>query len=160
METPAATRRYSIFNLPRRLICIKSLRLPVKPLQFVTSTPGDDVTGNPFNTVDPKLRLLDANGSPLASDDNSAADGRNAFLQYVAPTTGTYFIEVSAATTGGEYVLTMNANAATATPFVITGISPPNGAIRRFSSNPITIDFNRAVYSPSVSVADLLIDGA
>ena len=128
-------------------------------LQFATSTPGDNVAGIPLNTVDPKLRLLEANGTPLAADDNSAADGRNAVVQYVTPTAGTYFVEVSAASTGGDYVLRMSANPAVAPPFFITAVSPPDGAIRRFSSNPITFDFNRAVYSPSVTAADILIDG-
>src|SRR5262249_15498841 len=63
-------------------------------LQFATATPADG-PGQFVNTLDPRLRVLDSAGAALASDDNSAPDGRNAQLSFTAPATGTYFIEIS-----------------------------------------------------------------
>src|SRR5262249_21395927 len=69
-------------------------------LNLATSTP-DDPTGN---TLDPMIRLYDANGVLLALDDNSA-DGRNARLRYLAQQGGTFFIEVLPAAGSGDTTL-------------------------------------------------------
>jgi hypothetical protein len=89
-------------------------RVTAVPGQFLnleTFTPSDQ-SGAFQNTLDPLIRLYDADGNLVASDDNSAPDGRNALLSYPVPffRPNTYFVEVlpSDATpepTLGEYVL-------------------------------------------------------
>ncbi|MFM7078022.1 MAG: beta strand repeat-containing protein [Planctomycetaceae bacterium] len=75
-------------------------------LLFQTRTPGTAAGDVP----DVRLELLDQAGSVLASDDNGAADGRNAVLAHQFVAAGTYYLRVSAspaATTvaRGSYVL-------------------------------------------------------
>jgi hypothetical protein len=74
-------------------------------LNLATATPG----GGPFefsNLLDPRLELYDPSGNLVATDDNSASDGRNAVLSYTATTGGNYRILVaSAGGTTGEYLL-------------------------------------------------------
>jgi hypothetical protein len=60
------------------------------------------------------LRLYDAAGNFLAADDDSASDGRNAYLRFKvdADGAGTYFIEVTSSPSnggpsGGDYLLTI-----------------------------------------------------
>jgi hypothetical protein len=89
-----------------------------------TSTPADG-SGEFVNTLDPRLLLFDAGGTLVASNDNSAPDGRNALLNFTAPagTGGTYYIEVAASTastTTGEYVLRFNITNP-ATHFTVSG---------------------------------------
>src|SRR5205814_489901 len=50
-------------------------------LQFTTSTPADGA-GAFLNQFDPALELYDAAGNLLAANDNGAADGRTAVLNY------------------------------------------------------------------------------
>src|SRR5262249_9740678 len=100
--------------------------------QFATSTPADG-PGEFVNTLDPRLRVLDASGTLLASDDNGAADGRNALLNFTAPGAGNFFVEVGATTatptpTSGEYVLRLTGNTMTLPPFQVTASNPANGA--------------------------------
>jgi hypothetical protein len=54
--------------------------------------------GSFSNDLDPVLRLYDASGVLVASDDNSARDGRNAHLEFVVPTTGDYCVAVDTVT--------------------------------------------------------------
>ncbi|CAK9077701.1 RTX-I toxin determinant A from serotypes 5/10 (APX-IA) (Cytolysin IA) (CLY-IA) (Hemolysin IA) (HLY-IA), partial [Durusdinium trenchii] len=64
-------------------------------LTLYTETPGD-LGNNILQTLDPKIVILDSNGNPLASDANSAADGRNAVLDFIAPSAGTYLVQADA----------------------------------------------------------------
>jgi hypothetical protein len=80
-------------------------------LSVSTFTPAKG-SGEFVNTLDPMIRVYDATGSLVASDDNSGRDQRNAALRYRVPRSagGVYFIEVTpsdltAAATSGEYVL-------------------------------------------------------
>jgi hypothetical protein len=82
-------------------------------IDIETATPADgpDEFGN---LLDPLIRLYDAAGNLVASDDNSATDGRNAKLSYTIPAgaEGTYFVEIGPSDltgrpTQGEYVLTV-----------------------------------------------------
>ncbi|WP_395646397.1 M10 family metallopeptidase C-terminal domain-containing protein [Terricaulis sp.] len=71
---------------------------------------GNQFGGTLPNTLeDPYLRVLDANGAPLAFDDN--AWGRNALLTFTAPVSGTYFLEASSGlgrpTVTGTYQLSV-----------------------------------------------------
>ena len=75
-----------------------------------TSTPLDDPFGNPLNNLDPALTVRGPNGLLADSDDNSAGDGRNAQLSFVATQTGTYEIEISSVSGRGEYILNLIIN--------------------------------------------------
>jgi hypothetical protein len=57
-------------------------------LTITTTTPGDG-TGEFSNTLDPMIALYAPDGTWLADDDNSAADGRNAELVYSVTEPGT-----------------------------------------------------------------------
>jgi len=70
-----------------------------------TQTPLDDPAFEPLNTLDPELSILDADGQPLAADANSAADGKNAKLRFVAPAAGTYIVRVDSQSGAGAYVV-------------------------------------------------------
>ena len=86
------------------------LTLPLAAGQRVilrTRTP-PDATGAP-SLLDPRLELLDAAGTILASDDNSAGDGRNALLTWESPDAGNARIRLSRTTaSGGDYQLLLN----------------------------------------------------
>ncbi len=104
------------------------------PLEVETFTPADG-SGEFVNLLDPLIRLYDAAGNLVASDDNSAADGRNAKLSYQVPpgAAGTYFIEVgpSDATekpTRGEYILAVKGGTSEFPPFEVTATDPSDGA--------------------------------
>ncbi len=78
-----------------------------KELHISTLTPA----GGPFefvNDLDPAIELYDPTDTLVATDDNSAADGRNAQLAYTAAATGIYKMQVLAAAGNGEYVLVAN----------------------------------------------------
>jgi subtilisin family serine protease len=84
-----------------------------QPLHLETFTPaGRD--GEFINSLDPVLRVYDSQGNLVASDDNSASDGRNARLLFRAPrgAAGTYFIEVTTSDPfgQGEYLLSIQGN--------------------------------------------------
>ena len=66
----------------------------------------------PRNALDPRLRIIGPGGQEIASDDNSAADGRNARVGFVAPEAGTYLVEVAAESGPGEYLLRVHRAAA------------------------------------------------
>jgi len=58
------------------------------------------------NNLDPIIELYNPAGVLIDSDDNSAADRRNAHLTYMSVQSGTYVIKILAANnTSGEYVL-------------------------------------------------------
>ncbi len=74
-------------------------------LHLGTSTALGDGSGLVAHDLDPQLVLLTPAGSIVATDDNSASDGRNALLDFVAQTSGTYRIGVVAQSGRGDYVL-------------------------------------------------------
>lgn len=82
-------------------------------LAVQTMTPAGK-TGQFVNDLDPIVRIYNAAGMLVASDDNSAPDGKNAKVSYKVPkgAGGIYYIEVGATTatpkpTAGEYILTV-----------------------------------------------------
>jgi hypothetical protein len=82
-------------------------------LRLETATPGGG-TGAFGNHFDPVLRLYDSAGHLVASDDNSAPDGRNAVLSYKVPKNGggAYYVQVTSSAaaghlTTGEYLLSI-----------------------------------------------------
>jgi hypothetical protein len=85
-------------------------------LEVETSTPGGGA-GTFENPLDPTIRVYDSGGNLVASDDNSASDGRNARLTYPVPSGagGIYYVAVAASSatterTAGEYILSINVN--------------------------------------------------
>ncbi|MEZ0267186.1 MAG: beta strand repeat-containing protein, partial [Phycisphaerae bacterium] len=75
-------------------------------LRVTTATPGADPAGEFANALDPVIDLYDPSGALVATDDNSAPDGRNALIDFVATAAGVYTVRVRAANnTRGEYVL-------------------------------------------------------
>ncbi len=80
-------------------------------LQVDTATPGGG-SGVFANTFDPQIKVFNSVGVLVASNDNGAADGRNALLSYLVGSGGTYYVQVSASTatpapTQGEYILSI-----------------------------------------------------
>jgi hypothetical protein len=133
-------------------------------LTISTSTPADG-PGQFVNTFDPKINLYNSAGVLVASDDNSAPDGRNAQLTFKVPSggAGTYYVQVlasplTATPTHGEYVLSIQGATGPLPPFVITATNPPAGShVRALSS--ITVTFSDAVYLPSLAASDLIVNG-
>ena len=59
----------------------------------------------------------------------------------------------------GDYVLSIGGNTPVAPAFQVAAINPANGANLLTAPTTITVDFNDAMYSPSVDASDLLVDG-
>lgn len=74
---------------------------------IATDTPLDGGL-SPENSLDPELYLFGPSGSQLAFDLNSAPDGKNTELTYVATESGSYRVEVRANSGIGEYLLAVN----------------------------------------------------
>ncbi|KKM76026.1 hypothetical protein LCGC14_1384290, partial [marine sediment metagenome] len=70
-----------------------------------TRTPLDHPDQPSPNELDPALWVYDPAGVLIASNSDSAADGRNARLDLVAAEAGTYRIRISAESGHGEYLL-------------------------------------------------------
>jgi hypothetical protein len=104
----------------------KALLAPGDTIALQTYTPAVGEGASP-NNLNPRLDVYDSTGALVASNDNGAADGRNAVLSYTAPTQGFHYIRVSGASGAGEYVLT--ASYTTRTIPGITLGSPASAAI-------------------------------
>jgi hypothetical protein len=133
-------------------------------LQISTTTPGSG-PGQFHNTFDPKVSLYDPMGNLVASDDNSAPDGRNALLNYTVPAghQGTYSVQVmasplTATPTAGEYVLSVQGATGSLPPFIVTTTNPTAGSHVR-SLAAVTVDFNDSILLTSLSASDLTVDG-
>ena len=84
-----------------------------KTIEIETSTPAYR-SGEFRNDLDPIIRLYDASGDHLVTDDNGASDSHNAMLRYKVPKDGggTFYVEVAASDqtaelTTGEYILSV-----------------------------------------------------
>ncbi len=74
---------------------------------IVTSTPGEGVFGF-GNTLDPAIGIYDPSDTLVADDQDSAPDGRNAELTYIADQTGVYTVLIGAASGWGEYTVVVD----------------------------------------------------
>lgn len=105
-------------HLEGQLIAFYELPGPIDPVDWYelhlaageqlivsTSTPWDDSPLFPPPSLDPRIEILNADGQLVALDDNSAADGKNALLTFVASAAGTYRIGVRAVAGEGDYLL-------------------------------------------------------
>jgi hypothetical protein len=129
-------------------------------LQLQTFTPGDGA-GEPANALNPQLRVLNSSSTQLALDDNSAPDGRNAKITYVASSAGTYYVEVASTATGataGDYVLSLIGASAPAGSFTVAATTPANGS-SVVAPTQISVDFSGSVLLSSLAASDLLLDG-
>ena len=99
------------------------------------------------------LRLYDAAGNLLATNDNGASDGRNAKLSYKVPKNGggTFYIEVlasdaTAEPTKGEYILSVKGANARCQPFQVTSTDPARWRLAlRAVRRRYTVDVNDVI---------------
>jgi subtilisin-like proprotein convertase family protein len=121
-------------------------------LTLATATPLGSL-----NTLDPQLRFYDPAGTLVASDDNSAADGRNALLTHAATTSGTYYIQIVPSPTEpsstGEYVLSLDVYVPPALAVNDVALAEGNSGTTAFTfhvtrsgdtSGAVTVDFATA----------------
>jgi hypothetical protein len=98
-------------------------------LHFFTTTPGDDLTGEPRNTLDPHIQLYYTSTTVPVATGTPLADGRNEQITYTvaAGAGGTYRIRVTnQGNTQGEYFLDPDVLPTPAAPI---GIDPAGGAV-------------------------------
>lgn len=89
---------------------------------ITTGTPGD-ATGQMVNSLDPAIELYDPLGAPVASDSNSAIDGKNAALTYTTTTAGVFKLRVTAESDSqGSYVVHVNQAPTAAISGPMTGV--------------------------------------
>src|SRR5207245_6645450 len=129
-------------------------------LELQTRTPGDR-SGEFVNNLDPMIRVYNAGGVLVASDDNSAPDGRNAKVSYRVPADagGTYFVEVLPSTapaspTSGEYLLTIKQATGASPPFQVAATDPVDGLRTRVVPTTMTVDFNDSFLLTSLQATD------
>ena len=134
-------------------------------LQARTFTPGDG-SGEPVNLLDPKLQILSSTGIVVATDDNSAPDGRNAQLNYLVPASsaGTYFVQVTnpvgnGPSTIGNYELAVTGALPPSPAFTVTTTTPTNSALLMATITQITVNFSSQILLPSLQAGDLTVDG-
>ncbi len=128
-------------------------------LTIGTSTPGTQWPYEFENLLDPAVELYDPSGLLVAADDNSAPDGRNAELTYIAGANGAYTVRVLSSAENGEYVLDLSGNTGGLPAFEVIGSDPAEE--ERFAAAPptFTVDFNDTVLLGSLEPLDLVIDG-
>ena len=127
-------------------------------LKIVTTTPPD----GPFvvhNKLDPFIELFDPAGNSVASDDNSAADGRNAVLNYAALETGVYTVRVTNTDRQGEYTLRITGDTGVDPIPTIIQSNPVDGEIVSSFPTTLTLTFSEPLLIPSVEAGDVLIGG-
>jgi len=127
-------------------------------LSISTRTPGD----GPFqltNVLDPRIDLYDSQGIRVATNDNGAADGRNARLSYVATVTGSYVVRVRAAANAGEYLLLVQGRTDAAPAFTVSYTTPGSGGKNSTEPTTVSVVFSDGVRLDSVANSDLLFDG-
>ncbi len=137
-------------------------RFPVEQgndLTIETSTPFAG-PNQVVNLIDPNLELYAPDGTPVASDDNSASDGVNASLSHVAMQSGEYRLRVGGTSDSqGTYYLNIaGTSVPEAAPFVAS-VTPVDGLKLTSFPTMVTATFSEAILSSSVSAADLLIGG-
>ena len=142
------TMNHGIFVFRTPLRDSYRLQLPegTRVLNLATTTPLGDL-----NRLDPKINLYDMNGSLVASDDNSATDGRNALLSYSIPPEGAsayYYVEILpsddplAKPTEGEYILQIETSTAAPEPGILVNKTPL--ATEEGAENTFTVCLNTA----------------
>ena len=131
-------------------------------LALATSTPAGDPQ-EPYhihNMLDPQIELHSPTNTLLASDDNGAADGKNAVLSHTATTAGLYRARVRGMNgTEGEYVLTVTGATGAQPAPQATAATPANGADLNATPTQFTIRFDRQILFSSLQASDLTVNG-
>ena len=131
-------------------------------LVAITTTPGAG-SGEPVNDLDPSIELFNENDVSVATDDNSAGDGRNARITHTVPggSSGTYRVVVRTVTgLGGDYTLAVSGATGALPPFEVVATDPPDGGIVNVFPTTYLVDMVEAVLLPSVDAGDLLVNGS
>ena len=89
---------------------------------ITTETLFDSDLATPLNSLDPELEVI-YQGNTIATDLNSAADGKNAAMTFTVPQTGRYAVRVGATAGIGEYRLVTDVTAAPSLQVVIAAAS-------------------------------------
>ena len=127
-------------------------------LQISTTTPGNG-PGEPSNTLNPELELLNPAGTVVMFDRDGAADGRNAQLTHTALATGTYSVRVLTTSGAGEFVLRVAGATGAPAALVVTSASVAQGQIFTVTPTTVDIDFSGILLVDSIQAADLRING-
>ena len=127
-------------------------------LQISTSTPGDG-PGEPGNTLNPEIELLNPSGTVVSFDRDGAADGRNAVLTHTALATGTYSVRVMATAGSGAFLLRVAGATGTPAPLTVIGASVNEGQVLTVAPSTIDIDFSGTLRLQSIQAADLQVNG-
>ena len=111
------------------------------------------------NALDPALELYHPDGTLVAFDDNSAGDGRNAWLTYTVPAdgTGTWVARVLSASDSGEYEVRVTGHSGADPAIMVVHTEPPDGSATNVAPDPYVVEFSVGVYWPSVDATDLVI---
>lgn len=141
-------------------------------IHIATATPGGGAN-QPANALDPRIELYGPGGTLVASDDNSAPDGRNAELSFLTLAGGNYRVRiVGAGGSTGDYTLQVTGKSPLATVRNVTLGSGqgyhddyviPTGSGEQLRTPPvgfvdrISIAFDREVV---VALGDLTLVGA
>ena len=133
-------------------------------LVLETETPGDGPAGISFdNELDPFLFLFDGDLSIVASNDNAAADGKNALLNYTVPAgkAGEYLAAITGSNgTTGEYVLAVAGQTASTASFEVLAMSPEDGSITNAVVTEIGLLFSGNILAPTLDAGDLMVNGS
>lgn len=127
-------------------------------LSVSTTTPFDAPL-DAANTLDPMIELFDPTGASVASDDNSAADGRNAALTHTAALPGDYVVRVTAVAGEGAYTLDIVGDAGMDPDPFVADSDPAFDAISKLFPASYTLTFNEPLLIPSVQADDFTFDG-
>jgi len=115
-------------------------------ITLTTSTPGGG-PGQFVNNLDPRIELYSPSNVLIGSDDNSAADGKNAILSKSASVTGNYRVRVIGASgSSGEYVLAATVSNAPAPK--VASVVIGDGTAQRSRITSLTVNFDQVVTLP------------
>lgn len=129
-------------------------------LDISTLTPGGGL-GEPVNTLDPAVTLLDPLGVSVAFDDNGAADGRNAQLSYTVPVGGggSYRLEIGRPAGSGSYsVQVRGASGASSQPVVVDRTTPADGSRIQHAPTELIVHFSAGVRADTIDTGDLVLN--
>ena len=132
-------------------------------LIITTTTPGGEAS-EPVNDLDPLIELFDENDVLVATDDNSAGDGRNARITYtvLGGSSGSYRVVISTpeGAEEGDYTLVVSGATGALPPFEVTTTEPASGTLLSLYPNTYRVNFNQAVLFSSADAGDLLVNGS
>lgn len=127
-----------------------------KALQLWTTTPGDGA-GEPLNDLDPRLDVYDANHNLVASNEGSAADLRNAWLEFTAGA-GLYTVQVTGKGRGQYELHWAGASLVNPAPAVIAAV-PVEASNNAHAPAVIDLVFSEPVRADVLNAAALTVEG-